>query len=152
MTHFPKINHIHNTSLRLQYVCVCIYAVVSVLSCFNRDLRKSWILCFLLGSHTRIWNQFLREQCFCTAFFPPDMTSAALFLALSWLVLWPSLPRFIVLWQPVSYSVSQNCSVCVHEYLCMCVLADSLCIPRWLARPHAFLQPILYHYKQYFNL
>lgn len=69
MTHFPKINHIHNSSLRLQYVCVLIYAIVSVVSCSNRDLRKSCILCFLLGSHTRMWNQFLHEQCFLYDFF-----------------------------------------------------------------------------------
>ncbi len=42
MTNFPKINHIHYTSLRLQYVCVCVcvYVIVSVLSSSNRDLRK----------------------------------------------------------------------------------------------------------------
>lgn len=131
MTHFPKINHIHNSSLSLHYVCVLIYVIGSVVSYSNRDLRKSCILCFLLGSHTRMWNQFLHEQCFLYDFFPPDMTSAALFLALWWLVLCPVPARFIVLWQPVSYSVSQNCSVCVHEYLCICMLADipaSLCI------------------------
>lgn len=108
-----KINHIHNTSLRLQYVCVCIYAVVSVLSCSNRDLRKSWILCFLLGSHTRMWNQFLREQCFCTAFFSPrhDLCCPLSRSLVACVVAFPS---------SVYCVVTAGVLLCKPELLCLC--------------------------------
>ncbi len=95
MTHFPKINPIHNTSLRLQYVCV--YVIVSVLSCSNKDLRKKTYSLFSAWQSYKDVKLIPPRAMLFAPIFSSDMTSAALSLALSWLGLWPSSARFIVL-------------------------------------------------------
>ncbi len=71
MTNFPKINHIHYTSLRLQYVCVCVCLCNSLCAVLfqqgPKEKAEFFVFCLAVIQEREINSSM--SNAYCTAFF-----------------------------------------------------------------------------------